>query len=399
VDFLEFGSIKVGDTRTLRRRITELDVATFVELTGDNNPLHVDEGFAQQTSFQKRVVHGMLGASFVSTVIGTQLPGPGALWLSQTFEFLKPVRLNDELTISCEVTAKHEKERVLDVDAMITNQIGEEVLRGSGRIQVLNVGSSASPVHRENQRRCALITGASGGIGKDIALALASSGHDVLIHFHSDAQGARDLARRINDLHEGCRVEVVQGDLTKEREVGAVADRSLQAFGRVDILVNAASPRFGHKTVQQSNWNDISEQLEVHMRAPFLLSQALIPSMRETGWGRIINISSDAALGEPTDGWMPYGVAKAALVSFTQYLAHEVGRFGITANCVSPGMCRTPFIMDIPEKVQMMTARNTPTRRIAEPRDVASLVQFLCQDESRQINGQTLHVNGGIRMS
>lgn len=399
MDFLEFGTIKVGDTRTLRRRITESDVSAFVELTGDTNPLHVDEGFAQQTTFQKRVVHGMLGASFVSTVIGTQLPGPGALWLSQSFEFLRPVRLNDELTISCEVTAKHEHERVLDLDTKITNQIGEEVLRGSGRIQVLKVGSGTSLMRREKQRRSALITGGTGGIGKDIALALASSGHDVLIHFHSDAHAAMDLARLINDSCEGCRTEVVQGDLAREREVGAVAERALREFGKVDILVNAASPRFGHKTIEQSNWTDILEQLEVHTRAPYLLSQALIPSMKEAGWGRIVNISSDAALGEPTGGWMPYGVAKAALVSLTQYLAHEVGRYGITANCVSPGMCKTPFIMDIPEKIQMLTARNTPTRRIAEPRDVASLVRFLCQDESGQINGQTLHVNGGIRMS
>ena len=399
MDFFEFRSIKVGDTRTLRRRITESDVASFVELTGDTNPLHVDEGFARQTPFQKRVVHGMLGASFVSTVIGTQLPGPGALWLSQSFEFLKPVRLNDELTISCEVTAKHENERVLDLDAKITNQIGETVLRGSGRIQVLNVDSVRSPIHREKQRRSALVTGGTGGIGKSIALALASSGHDVLIHFHSDEHSATDLARLINESFEGCRIELAQGDLSREREVNEVARRALQEFGKVDILVNAASPRFGHKTVEQSDWTDILEQLEVHTRAPYLLSQALIPSMKEAGWGRIVNISSDAALGEPTDGWMPYGVAKAALVSFTQYLAHEVGRHGITANCVSPGMCKTPFIMDIPEKIQMLTARNTPTRRIAEPQDVASLVQFLCQDESGQINGQTLHVNGGIRMS
>ena len=122
VVLLDFDKIHTGDSREMIKKITEADIERFVHLTGDVNPLHIDPEFAAQTSFKDIVVHGMLGASFISTIIGTQLPGAGALWVSQNFDFLLPVRLDDVLTISCTVTGKHDRERLLDLDARIVNQ-------------------------------------------------------------------------------------------------------------------------------------------------------------------------------------------------------------------------------------------------------------------------------------
>src|SRR5207245_5128666 len=107
-------SLKVGDCRQLIKTITQDDIRKFVDMTGDDNPLHVDRNFASETSFKDIVVHGMLGASFISTVIGTKLPGPGALWISQSMDFLLPVRLADVLTVSCTVLKKHERDRLLE---------------------------------------------------------------------------------------------------------------------------------------------------------------------------------------------------------------------------------------------------------------------------------------------
>jgi 3-oxoacyl-[acyl-carrier protein] reductase len=98
-----FEEIQIGDAASLVKQITAADVRRFVELTGDDNPLHVDRAYAEATAFKDIVVHGMLGASFLSTVVGTRLPGEGALWISQTFEFLHPVRLDDTLTVTCTV--------------------------------------------------------------------------------------------------------------------------------------------------------------------------------------------------------------------------------------------------------------------------------------------------------
>src|SRR6187402_1989302 len=107
-----YAEINVGDKETLSHKISKQDIDKFVQLTGDDNKLHVDEAFAGTTQFKKPVVHGMLGASFISTIIGTKLPGDGALWFSQTLEFLLPVRIGDDLTVVAEVIKKHDKEQI-----------------------------------------------------------------------------------------------------------------------------------------------------------------------------------------------------------------------------------------------------------------------------------------------
>lgn len=135
--FADYEQIQVGDRQQLVKVIGPADIRKFVEMTGDDNPLHVDRDFAETTSFKDVVVHGMLGASFISTVIGTKLPGPGALWVAQSMEFLLPVRLGDELTISCTVLKKHDRERLLELETRIVNQDQQTVLMGTGKVKVL----------------------------------------------------------------------------------------------------------------------------------------------------------------------------------------------------------------------------------------------------------------------
>ena len=135
--FKDFDGIEVGETQTLTKHITEADVRKFVEMTGDDNPLHVDRAYAETTAFKDIVVHGMLGASFISTVIGTKLPGTGALWVSQNMEFLLPVRLGDTLTISVTVLKKHAREHLLEIDTRILNQNQQLILSGVGKVKVL----------------------------------------------------------------------------------------------------------------------------------------------------------------------------------------------------------------------------------------------------------------------
>jgi 3-oxoacyl-[acyl-carrier protein] reductase len=396
--FSDFASIAVGDRRSIVRTITESDVASFVSLTGDDNPLHVDGDYARRTPFHGRVVHGMLGASFVSTVIGTQLPGPGALWVAQSFDFLLPVRIDDTLTVACTVTAKHERDRIIDVDALITNQTGQPVLRGRGRIRVLEQPEVRGQGASSTRTKVALVTGGTGGIGRAIALRLAASGLHVVIHCRSRRDDATRLVSEISEIQTGSRAMVVHGDLGDDRDVVAVAEAALDVHGAVDVLVNAASARITKCGVDEVGLKAIDAQLAVNLRAPLVLAQRCIPTMRENGWGRIVNVVSDESYGDPTEGWSAYGIAKSGLAALTRYQAAELGRHGITANCVSPGMCRTPFLMDVPERAQLVAARRSPNRRIAEPDDVASAVEFLVGAASGHVNGQVIHVNGGAWM-
>ncbi len=131
---LDFDEIPIGYEALLRRTITEKDVQTFAELTGDTNPLHMDAGFASETRFKKRVVHGMLTASFISTVVGMQLPGPGALYLSQVLNFKKPVMIDDIIQVKAIVVQKVASSQMLVLDIAVTNQKSENVLTGTAKV-------------------------------------------------------------------------------------------------------------------------------------------------------------------------------------------------------------------------------------------------------------------------
>jgi 3-oxoacyl-[acyl-carrier protein] reductase len=395
--FADFDAIKIGDTRTLVRSIGEADGRRFVEMTGDDNPLHVDRAFAEATSFRDVVVHGMLGASFISTVIGTQLPGPGALWVSQTLEFLAPVRLGDTLTVTCVVTAKHPRERLLELQTTIVNQAGLKVLAGSGKVKVLE-GRAAPAAPEAAHRRVALVTGGGGGIGRAICERLARDGLDVAVAYRSRGDRAEAVVQAIQALDGPARAVAIQADLADVDAAELLARRAAQALGPIDVLVNNASPAIGAKPFAELSWADIQAQLDVQVKAAFLLARACLPAMLERGSGRIINITSQVAEGAPTPTWTAYAMAKAALAAMSRALAAEVGPGGVTVNCVAPGMTETGLIGDIPEKAQLIAARQTPMRRLATPADVASAVAHLASPEAGFITGHSLSVNGGTAM-
>ena len=161
-----FDEIKIGQTAEIKRTITAEDIRKFVDLTGDDNRLHTDAGFAARTSFKKPVAHGMLGASFISTIIGTKLPGDGALWFAQNLEFTLPVRVGDTLTIRAEVIKKDDRSRVIELRTDITNQLRQKVTQGVAKVKVIEQ-EPESIVEPANQhhKKVALVVGGSGGIG------------------------------------------------------------------------------------------------------------------------------------------------------------------------------------------------------------------------------------------
>ena len=401
--FKNFEAIQVGDSQTLIKHITEADVRKFVEMTGDDNPLHVDRSYAETTAFKDIVVHGMLGASFISTVIGTKLPGTGALWVSQSLNFLLPVRLGDVLTISATVLKKHDRERLLELDTRIVNQSQQLILTGIGKVKVLvAIEPEAKPVE-EMRPRVAIVTGGAGGIGKAICQRLAADGFDVVVNYRSQADRATQIVAGINaaDAVKGkrkARALAVQADIATEVGAQALYQAAVKAFGAVSVLVNNASPRINPKPFSATGWDDVQQQMEVQVKGALLMTGAVVPEMAARKWGRIVNITSQVLDGPPSVTWTGYAMAKGALQVFSNYMAAELGPQGITVNCVSPGMCETTLIGDIPEKAQLMIARQTPLRRLAKPTDVAAAVAYLVSDDAGFITGDTIAVNGGMAM-
>ena len=394
--FADFDAIGVGDRQQLIKVISEADIRRFVEMTGDDNPLHLDRSFAEVTAFKDIVVHGMLGASFISTVIGTKLPGPGALWVTQAMDFLLPVRLGDELTVSCTVLKKHERDRLLELETRIVNQNQQTVLLGTGKVKVL-VGKPAEvPCKSVERVRGAIVTGGSGGIGKAICLQLAKDGFCLTVNYRGNREKALEVVREIEALNG--RAIAVQADVSTEEGAEKLLSETGMAFGGLAVLVNNASPHIVPKPFSTMGWADFQQHLDVQLKGAFLLTKACLPDMVSRRYGRIINITSQVVDGSPSLTWTSYAVAKAGLAMLSRYAAAEFGPSGVTVNCVAPGMTETSLIGDIPEKLQMMVARQTPLRRLATPGDVAAAVGYLASDAGGFITGQTLGVNGGTFM-
>ena len=132
-----FEKWNIGDSAELKHLIKEKDLDDFAELTKDYNPLHMDEDYAANTHFGERVVHGMLSASFISTIIGTKIPGNGSLWLSQTLNFIAPARIGDEISIIALVKSKSESLKVISLDIEIKNQYGAKLITGEAKVKVV----------------------------------------------------------------------------------------------------------------------------------------------------------------------------------------------------------------------------------------------------------------------
>lgn len=390
-----FSDFSPGDQASLTRVITAEDVDLFAQLTGDNNPVHMDDGAARQFGAGGRVVHGMLTASFVSTVIGTLLPGPGALWISQAFKFRRPVRLNEEILASAQVARTSPGTKVLTLEIRIENSQGHVVLDGEAKVQVLSrVTDVTSP---DASAKAAVVTGSSRGIGAAVAQRLASDGLKVAVNFRTDETGAAGVVDAIRSA--GGTAEAVRADVSTEEGVRGLFEQATASLGQIDVLVNNAGGGPDPASLSSMSWEDVSRHLDSHLRSAFLCAGAFLPAMAERGFGRIVNVTSEAAFGAPTSNWGGYVIAKSAVNALTRCLAVEAGPKGVTINEVSPGMTDTDMVSDIPQRAKMTLAAQAPLRRLASPTDVAEVVAYLVGPAGSYVTGQTVHVSGGQFMS
>ena len=194
----KFNSIKIGQTATIEHKITKDDIEKFVQLTGDDNKLHIDEDYASLTSFKKPVAHGMLSASFISTIIGTKLPGDGSLWYSQSIEFLKPVRIGDEIKIIAKVLKKNKKDNSIELSTDIYNQYSQKILAGLAKVKIVEQDNKSIKKNKIDKSRIALILGGSGGIGNEVCMQLAKDGYIVIIHYYKNEKNAKKIKNIID---------------------------------------------------------------------------------------------------------------------------------------------------------------------------------------------------------
>ncbi len=387
-----YEEIKIGDKESLTHVITSVDIEKFVDLTGDDNKLHVDSDFARTTAFKKPVVHGMLGASFISTLIGTKLPGDGALWFSQTLEFLLPVRLGDQLTITAEVVKKNDKDRIIELNIEIRNQNKQIVTKGVSKVKVVDIQQQELPLVKEVFQKKALVIGGTGGIGRAVCRQLAADGFHVFIHYFSNKSLADNLVNEIN-TKEG-KATCIKADVTKVEEIRDLRSAFERYATELDVLVNCSSIKIPRISFRELEWRDVSEQIDFHVKSIFEVSKTFLDLLSKGRPGKIINIGT-LANDRPNADWAHYITAKSALVGLTKAMAFELGPKGIRVNLVSPGLTDTELTADIPEKIKLITASQTPLRKLATVEDVAGAISFMASDKSNFLTGENIRINGG----
>lgn len=239
--------------------------------------------------------------------------------------------------------------------------------------------------------KVAIVTGSARGLGAMIARRLAEEGAKVVIN---DVQ--RELAEGTAQAlrADGFEAHCVVADITRAAEVQRLVDGTVDTFGGVHILVNNAGfPRDRYLVkMTEEDWDLV---LEVMLKGAFLASRAVMPRLIEQGWGRVVNISSRAYLGNPTQA--NYAAAKAGLIGFAKALALEEGRYGITVNCVAPGFMETEMVQALPtyETIRDRAVAAQSIKRVGMPADIADAVAFLASKRAGFITGEVLHVTGG----
>ncbi|HVC78906.1 MAG TPA: 3-oxoacyl-[acyl-carrier-protein] reductase [Chloroflexota bacterium] len=241
-------------------------------------------------------------------------------------------------------------------------------------------------------RRVALVTGASRGIGRATAVALAAAGYAVCVNYRSQEEAAHAVVRAIRDA-DGEAI-AVGADIARREEVETLFQRTTEALGPVAVLVNNAGITRDTLLLRLSE-DDWDSVLDTNLRGAYLCTKAALRPMLKARWGRIISVSSVVGLtGNP--GQANYAAAKAGLIGFTRSVAREVANRNITANALAPGYITTDITQDLPDELKAKVLEMIPAGRFGTPEDVADVVVFLASDGARYITGQVLNVDGGF---
>lgn len=246
----------------------------------------------------------------------------------------------------------------------------------------------------ENVEKAALVTGASRGIGRAVAIALAKKGYAVAVNYAGSQKAAEDVKAAIEA--EGGRAIVIQGDVSKAEDVEKVFAVVKAEFGRLDVLVNNAGITRDSLLLRmkEENWDAV---IDTDLKSGFLAIKAAAPIMMKQRKGAIINIASVVGITGNV-GQINYSAAKAGVIGMTKTAAKELAARGIRVNAVAPGFIETSMTDVIPEKIREDMIHSVPLGRMGQAEDVANAVCFLASEEASYITGQVLKVDGGMVM-
>lgn len=249
------------------------------------------------------------------------------------------------------------------------------------------------PTSKPLAGKVALVTGASRGIGRAIALELASRGATIAISFRTGLSGAEVVRTEIE--HLGGSSEIFQGDISEKLQARGVVRQVLETYERLDILVNNAGIT-RDRSIRKMTDDDWTDVIDTNLNSAFYCTSAAIPPMIEQKFGRIVSVAS--FVGQAGNfGQANYAASKGGLIAFTKVLALELARYNITANVISPGFTATDMLSGMPLDRLEQIKEKIPMRRLAEPEEIAKAAAYLICDAD-YVTGQQISINGGLYM-
>jgi 3-oxoacyl-[acyl-carrier protein] reductase len=391
---------RAGTSASIAIDVTDALIESFARFGGDRNPLHFDDGFAAARGFPRRLAHGMSYASFLSTLIGMHLPGPGALWLSQTVRFTAPVHPGDRLRMTAHVTASDVRSRTVRLAVAAENQAGQRVLEAEcetllPRIRGEDAASEPAEAPPAADQRIALVVGASGDVGAAIARALAKAGFAIGL---AGRNPSRLSALATELAAERVAQASLELDLASDASVERAVDRMEATLGAPSLVVHSATASLEHVPLDAIPPALLNRHVEVQAGGMLRLFRRCSGAMLDRREGQFIYIGTTAVRAAPPKGLAGYTAAKAAGASIARSIALEYAAQGIRANIVSPHFLATGLNASASEKTRLLAAARVPARRLAVVDEIGAAVAFLASEGARAINGHDLVVDGGATM-
>ena len=242
--------------------------------------------------------------------------------------------------------------------------------------------------------KCALITGATRGIGKQIAITLAKQGYNIALNYRKENEELENTKKEIEKI--GVQVLAVKGDVANFENCENFVKQVIERFGQIDVLVNNAGITKDMLLMRMKK-EDFEQVIDTNLVGTFNVTKNVVPYMMKARSGRIINISSVVGISGNA-GQTNYSASKAGIIGFTKSLAKEVASRNILVNAVAPGFIETNMTDVLKDDVKQEIAKNIPLKRMGTTQDVANVVKFLASDDSSYITGQVINVDGGMLM-
>lgn len=242
--------------------------------------------------------------------------------------------------------------------------------------------------------KCALITGATRGIGKQIAITLAKQGYNIALNYRKENEELENTKKEIEKI--GVQVIAVKGDVANFEECENFVKQVIERFGQIDVLVNNAGITKDMLLMRMKK-EDFEQVIDTNLVGTFNVTKNVVPYMMKARSGRIINISSVVGISGNA-GQTNYSASKAGIIGFTKSLAKEIASRNILVNAVAPGFIETNMTDVLKDDVKQEIAKNIPLKRMGTTQDVANVVKFLVSDDSSYITGQVINVDGGMLM-